>query len=342
MTAVVLTGAALALGTPSSGHKASTAETGGHGNDRFATVGKSEGPASKTKLGLPPLSEHAVRRADHLEKAHPKASTEELEEEELENGAASSPTSTAQLVYHGNAVQTSPRVYLVLWGPTWGTSTGDPYGVANRLHYFYQGVGGSSFANALKQFGGSTGAFTNPVGQYKGWIQDTTAVPSRPTKQDVANAAARAAVRLNDLNYNAQYIIATPWGALDQYSISNNFCAWHNWTGVTGRTGWATYTSMPYIPYEDYLGRGCGKGKVNGANGLLDGVTILASHEYAESVNNPGLNAWYDVDGSENADKCSWVNLANKTLSNGYTFPVQPYWSNSYRSTYGNGCLYSS
>jgi hypothetical protein len=197
-------------------------------------------------------------------------------------------------------------------------------------------------ANVLKQYSGSSGAFTNPIGQYKGWIQDTSAVPARPTKADIANAAARAAVRLNDVNYNAQYIIATPWGVLDQSSTANNYCAWHNWTGVTGRTGWTTYTAMPYIPYEDYLGRGCGKGKVNGANGVLDGVTILASHEYAESVNDPGLNAWFDAAGDENADKCSWQNLANRVLSNGYTFPVQPSWSNYYRTHYGNGCLYSS
>jgi hypothetical protein len=283
-----------------------------------------------------------VRRIAHASGALPKAPTEAHKQEEVENGAASNPTSTAQLISHGNAVQTAPRIYLVLWGPTWGTSTGDPYGVASRLHYFYQGLGGSSVANVLKQYSGSTGAFTNPIGQYKGWIRDTSPVPAKPTQADIANAAARAAVRLNDLNYNAQYIIATPWGVLDQSSIANNYCAWHNWTGVTGRTGWTTYTAMPYVPYEDYLSRGCGKGKVNGANGVLDGVTILASHEYAESVNDPGLNAWFDAAGDENADKCSWQNLANKVLSNGYTFPVQPSWSNYYRTQYGNGCLYSS
>ena len=77
------------------------------------------------------------------------------------------------------------------------------------------------------------------------------------------------------------------------------------------------------------------------SNGVLDGVTILASHEYAETVNDPQLNNWYDINGHENADKCSWVNLSNYTLTNGYVLPVQPYWSNAWRTTYGYGCYYS-
>ena len=85
-----------------------------------------------------------------------------------------------------------------------------------------------------------------------------------------------------------------------------------------------THTSLPYTPYLDYIGRGCGGTKVNGSNGVLDGVTINALHEYAETVNDPGLNAWLDVDNSENADKCSWINLANKTLTNGYVFRSSP------------------
>ena len=58
-------------------------------------------------------------------------------------------------------------------------------------------------------------------------------------------------------------------------------------------------------------------------------------------MNNPSLNAWRDFDGYENADKCSWIDVANRPFANGYWFPVQPYWSNSWRATYGYGCYYS-
>jgi hypothetical protein len=296
---------------------------------------------------MPPTSEQAKARGrnekgDHLEAPRGRTKPDEEEEEGVNNGESRNATSLKMLQYHnGAAVQTAPRIYLVFWGPNWFTG-GDPNGVATRLHLFYQGLGGSSFANVLKQYSGSMGAFTNPTGQYKGWIQDTTPVPAQPTKADMANAAKRASTRVNDYGYNTQFVIATPWGVVDQFSTQKSFCAWHDWTygGPTGN--WITYTSMPYMPYMQAIGRGCGAGWVNGSNGTLDGVTILASHEYEESVNDPGLNAWYDADGDENADKCSWTNLGNVRLTNGYSFPVQPAWSNSYRNTYGNGCLFSS
>jgi serine protease len=242
------------------------------------------------------------------------------------------------MTYRGGPVQTTPRIYLVFWGPTWFTG-GDPNGVANRLHYFYQGVGGSTWADVLKQYGSNYGTFSNPTAQYQGWWQDTTPVSSTPTQADVARAAQRAAQHFNDYGYNAQYVIATPWGVVDQYSTANSFCAWHNWTSAGN--GWITYTSLPYTPYMDTRGAGCGGGKVNGTSGTLDGVSINAGHEYAETVNDPGLNAWLDSDGSENGDKCSWVNLANRTLTNGYSFPLQPTWSNQWRNQYGYGCYFS-
>jgi hypothetical protein len=318
---------------------ARAAATGGQANDRNATRGISEGPVSATPKGLPPQQGRAKRHAGPNERAPRPATAQGAEG--VENGEGQNAYSTRLLTWHSGPVQTAPRIYLVLWGPSWSTN-GDPYGVANRLHYFYGGVGGSSVANVLKQYSGSTGAFTNPTGQYAGWLSGTTAVPAYPAKADVAAAAARAAARVNNYSYNAQYVIATPWGVVDQYSTQNRFCAWHNWTLAGPSGSWVTYTSLPYTPYLDYIGRGCGGTKVNGSNGVLDGVTINASHEYAETVNDPGLNAWLDVDNSENADKCSWINLANKTLTNGYVFPVQPSWSNTWKTQNGYGCYYSS
>ena len=171
-------------------------------------------------------------------------------------------------------------------------------------------------------------------------MADKTPVPSKPTMDQVAAAAVRAAKAVNDFSYNAQFVIATPWGVIDQYSTTVRGCAWHSWVYASG-SSWVTYTSLPYTPYEDAYVFSCGKGTVNGTNGKLDGVTINAAHEYAESVNDPGLNAWGDADGAENADKCAWTNLANYTLANGYTFPVQPTWSNTWRTNLGYGCYYS-
>ena len=67
-------------------------------------------------------------------------------------------------------------------------------------------------------------------------------------------AAVRAAQRMNDYSYNAQYVIATPNGVVDQFATANSFCGWHDWASVAGNGNWVTYTSLPCMPYMNCPG----------------------------------------------------------------------------------------
>jgi hypothetical protein len=302
-------------------------------NDFGATRAAEVGPLSTTPLGPPPLEDRGmpllrppVERIVPAPRRH-----------RPEGAAQRDATSSKMLRYHGGVIQKAPRIYLVYWGPNW-FSGGDPDGVANRLNLFLKGIGGSTYAEGLKEYEGAGTTFTNPRGQYRGWRHDKLAIPTHPTRAQVEAAVRRAAAYFNDFSYNALYVIATPWGVTDQRLNDHDWCAWHNWIPAGSR--WVTFAVIPYMPYLDALGRGCGGGTVNGSTGKLDGVTILAAHEYTETVNDPSFEAWYDVDGDEIADKCSWINLRNTTLTNGYSFPVQPMWSNRLRQEQGNGCGY--
>jgi hypothetical protein len=97
---------------------------------------------------------------------------------------------------------------------------------------------------------------------------------------------------------------------------------------------------MPYLPDA---GTSCGRNFVNaGSAGLLDGVTIVGSHEYAETITDQSPNSdvngliltggWADSSGYENGDKCSWIRSGqgasqNLVLSTG-SFAVQSTWAN--------------
>jgi len=228
------------------------------------------------------------------------------------------------LVYHNGPVQTTPKVYLVLWG--WGGS--DPSGESPRLQAFVNGVGGSGWANIQTQYSG----ITNPTGQLKGvWADDASVLQGGvPVVPDlyIANEAIRAA---NHFGYdaNADYIIATPHLHNDA-AFGAEYCAWHSDIIDSGRD--IAYTDLPYIP--DAQAGSCGQNFVNsGAAGNLDGVTIVGGHEYAEAVTDPHLDAWYDSSGAENGDKCAWNaagpdHAGNLALSTG-TFAVQSLWSNA-------------
>jgi hypothetical protein len=257
------------------------------------------------------------------------------------------------MLYRGGPVQTSPNLYVVFWGDwSW---TGDPYDVEHRLLGFLKGVGGSGFNAIQTQYaqGCDVGRFTcqstavhimNPPNQFKGAMYDSSFVPTTPTAGQVANEALKAARYFGDYTINAQYIVALPRGHGDDGFVAKGgrSCAWHYW--VNAPTAAVQYTNLPYMPDA---GQNCGNYSVN--NSILDGVTIIESHEYAETETDPwvgagdGYEGWNDSarNFGENGDKCNGaVANRNVALATG-TFPVQAEWSNYTRYWYGFGCLFS-
>lgn len=235
------------------------------------------------------------------------------------------------LLYHGRAVQVEPRIYLVFWG-WFGV---DPMGEAPVLISFFEGVGGSQWASTLGEYGETQrGGITNPAGQLAGvWWDD--ALPTQGglhvTSENV-NAEVERAVEYFGYHPDANYVIAIPTKRNDPFfAIPGGFCAWHS-TTTDAQFRNIAHTYLPYIP--DAPASSCGANFVNpGPAGLLDGVTIVAGHEYAETITDPDRGGgWLDVNGLEVSDKCVWIQSGpaaayNLELSTG-TFPVQTLWSN--------------
>lgn len=277
-----------------------------------------------------------------------------LEEQDERGESAPNTYSTDYMLYRGGPVQTSPRIYLIFWGD-W-TSTGDPYDVRSRLYSFLAGVGGSSFNQTQTQYAQgcyrnsyscpSTAAFIqNTTNQLRNAWWDYSYVPSTPTQTDVRNEALRAAARFGDYGINTQYFVALPRGHGDNSFVAKggSTCAYHSWT-LAGATT-IQYTTLPYMPDA---GSRCGNYSVN--NSILDGVTIIASHEYAETETDPwvaagdGNEGWDDStrNAGENGDKCAGPAGYNHNMSfSTGTFPIQSEWSNYHRYYFGYGCVFA-
>src|SRR5712691_4659223 len=75
----------------------------------------------------------------------------EVEADEEDGASTASGSSQDFMRYRGGWVQESPQLYIVYWGD-WSL-TNDTYNVQNRLWYFLQGVGGSSWARTLTGYG---------------------------------------------------------------------------------------------------------------------------------------------------------------------------------------------
>ncbi len=269
--------------------------------------------------------------------------------------------SANNLIYHGGTVETTPSVFLVYWGTEWqagftataGSFTYTSATVQNYVNTFFANVGGSPWAGVQTQYcqgimapafsctGQAGAAFvSNPSGQLKGTWTDPTPVPANIVATGLASnlttdpleAEAIKAAQHFGYDQNATYFIMTPPGH-GATAYGTVYCAYHSETGHTTSPG-VRYAFIPYVPEQ---GAGCGANSVNKQNdafghGYLDGYSIVAGHEYAEAVTDPGnlsgfQDGWNDVTTSENGDKCAWTGLQNITL-NGQTFAVQPMWSN--------------
>ena len=278
-------------------------------------------------------------------------------------------------------VETNPAVYLVYWGPAWakGFSTADTNGklyssrtLQTYLDSFFKYVGGSAWAGVNTEYCnnalpgslncvGGSGYVTNPRGQLKGAWTDSTPVPDdivtlglaeNLVDDPIAQEAVRATAHFG-YNPNATYIILTPpttIGTGEPY-----YCGYHTQTTAISGVGNPERVQYAFIPWLNQnwpgLGTGgCGMHNVNAksdsfGNGVFDGWSIVTGHEYSEAVTDPDnffsfQDGWNDAQTSETMDKCAWINTRNISLG-GYSFAVQPMWSNRAFDKTGNGCVYS-
>jgi serine protease len=268
------------------------------------------------------------------------------------------PTRTNNLSYNGGVgrigVETSPRVYLVLWGSQWNSN--DPSGEASRVGSFFGKTGGSSWLASVTQYcqGVASGTvFCNGAGAAAGggvsfssstsvWYDNASAAPSQPSQSQLASEAIRAAQHFGNTasgsNNTTQYVVATATHNSSS-GFGTQYCAWHSSTSSS--YGNIAYTNLPYITDA---GASCGANFNNlGANA---GMTIVEGHEMAETITDQYPNGgWLDKQGAENGDKCAWLQTGTQGASanvnlNGTTFPVQSLWSNVFNSDRG-GCVLS-
>jgi hypothetical protein len=109
----------------------------------------------------------------------------------------------------------------------------------------------------------------------------------------------------------------------------------------TQACGWHTYSGNIKYSWvgnpQNLCPNSCSDQSVS-PNGNLgaDAMISVIAHEAAEAVTDPDLNAWYDSNGEEIADKCAWIFGTTHKLSNGasynmivngYKYLIQELWN---------------
>jgi hypothetical protein len=223
---------------------------------------------------------------------------------------------TPSLQNHGGPVLGSAQVIPIYWGAAWATGTNAQ--LATQLDGFFDFILTSSYMDLLNEYSTSTTPIQH--GQRLPSAHVTTSEPGTVTAgvRQVTDAQIQTAVQGWIANHtvpattaNTLYFVFLPPGVVSLLGTSQScqaFCGYHNHVGNV------YYAVIPFANCS-----GCVF-----AGQFLDTLTEVASHELAEAITDPALNAWWeDGPGDEIGDICN----RQTTRLGGYL--VQTEWSNA-------------
>ena len=229
---------------------------------------------------------------------------------------AARPTKSPNLIYHGGPVMHGTVVEPIFWGPKWADANfaGDKI---SGMQSFFSGVGRSTYADTNTEYTDGSGHVSSAVSLGATYFDYSDAVTSANT---TAPILAEVCATITNPVTNGYYPVY-----IDNPRGHARFCAWHSAGACNGVTvQFAFFFSLDGDA-------GCDPEDPSGLHS--EGTAALANvsgHELSEALTDPHLDAWYDSNGAENADKCAW-SFGTPLLSfhNGSQWKIQGNWSNA-------------
>ena len=252
------------------------------------------------------------------------------------NQANRRPSSAANLQYHsGGTVMHTNVAHAIYWFPSAYTDSAgvshsgyalDPTYQSTIDGFFRNVAAATATANVTSnvyysdtQYSDGSGGITNQS-TFAGSVVDTNAFPlsgctdSYTPSICLTNAQLQTeidrVIGANGLQRGMGdlYFLFTPKGVgscFDAASTScafSQYCAYHSSFTPVGQL----VTLYANQPYADTAPAACDAGQHPNGNDA-DATLSVVSHEHNEAITDPLGNAWFDNQGNENGDKCSWT-----------------------------------
>jgi hypothetical protein len=259
-----------------------------------------------------------------------------------------------QLRYHGGPVVHGTTAYAIYWVPS-GYSVASDYrslidrfftdvaadsGKTSDVYYSDTQYYDSSYIQYSVRFGGSV-VDTNPFpasGCTDSVSQTSVCLTDAQLQAEITRVAAAQGWPKGP---STEFFMFTAKGVGSCADSSDcafsQYCAYHSWIGSG-----STETLYANQPYTDTVPSAC-DATAHPNNSEADPTINVVSHEQNETITDPNGNAWYDLAGYENGDKCAWRfgSAIGSTaygpynqLINGHPYELQQEYSNARR-----GCV---
>ena len=224
------------------------------------------------------------------------------------NAAGGVITTGNQIEYNGGAVLLGTTNVYYIWYGNWDSSS---IGILTNLASH---IGGSPYFNInTGYFDGMGRSVSNSV-SLAASTQDNYSRGTNLSDSDIwlIVSSALSSGRL-PIDPNGAYFVLTA-GNVRAPGFPSSLCGWHSEQAFNN-----TKIHYAFVGNPDPAGlSGCAQQTTSpNGNAGADAMASTVAHELDEIVTDPNLDAWYDSNGNEVADKCSWTFGATYTAING-------------------------
>jgi hypothetical protein len=211
--------------------------------------------------------------------------------------------SVKTILYHGGAVMAHPNVY-VIWYGNWAQANGTDTAAGQQIvRDFLNAVGGSPYY-AINTTYSTTATLMNNAVTFAGETSDSGSQGTKLTDAAIQTIVSRAIGNSSlPKDANGVYFVLTSSDVSESSGFCNKYCGWH--THATVATSDIKYAFVGNA--ARCLASCAAQNTGPNGNAGVDGMISVIAHELEESASDPDLNAWYDRQGQENADKCAWT-----------------------------------
>ncbi|HLN63021.1 MAG TPA: hypothetical protein VK464_15900 [Symbiobacteriaceae bacterium] len=216
--------------------------------------------------------------------------------------------------YHGGPLILGTTNIYVIWYGNW-TFPGTTSATTTIIPDFLSHLGGSSYYNINTTYTNGAGTKVSNSVAYKGYTTDNYSQGSQFGDTGVKNIVSSAITsgRLPS-DTNAVYLVLTSSDVKETSGFLTRYCGWHTNGSIGGKDIKYSFVGDPARNYSACSGQTASSPN---SNISADAMISVIAHEIEEAVTDPDLNAWYDAQGAENADKCAWTWGTTSTASNG-------------------------
>jgi hypothetical protein len=212
-------------------------------------------------------------------------------------------TDTTPMSNHGGPVMSSTTHIYLIWYGNWSGNS-----ATTILTDLASNIGGSAWFNINTSYG-VPNSVTYAGSTTDSYSQGTTL--SNSSVQTIVSSAITSG-RL-PVDANGVYFVLTSSDVNESSGFCTSYCGWHTHGTISN-----TDIKFSFVGNGDRCPSACQAQTTSpNSNAGADGMASVLAHELAETVTDPDLNAWYDTQGNENADKCAWTWGTTYRTSNG-------------------------